>query len=335
MKTAYLIAVTKNISIPHFGAMFTMEEVYNLLKNEEFKIVKNKNGKPYRGVKVSESKKWLLINQRYYPIPLIAHYYPKYSVFCLVDGSYITMEPSMEERSAKDQVLFTTHLFGPYAYKDGDNPDKIIIVNNLGNPVTWQQEFWYQRAFVMVKKEIERRGLSFAQSDWKLFRYSWERTLADIEYKPYTTASERQSYLNSIVNNNNKIFDKMNSAVLDDRIIDAIAVAVRKDRRVNTASILNKKAYIDPLYVCNAVRVLERLDDKMRIKGLPFLMDCMDAIDEPYYEMASQLLFEIDKEKVIPALEDSFKAALGSENVLKIAGLMALGERIGHPLVQE
>jgi hypothetical protein len=237
----------------------------------------------------------------------------------------------MNKGIAASQVTFVKKLFGPQAYRDGFNPKVTIPVDQYGDPVEWHKEFWYQRAFIQVEKKLKEQRQPLALCDWKQLRYDWERLMADMDYTTYRNSKEKELYYKALRRKNNA-FTAMNNAVLDERSITAIADSIEEGTTKSFDDMLDFDSYQDPLYVCNCVRVLKELPSEKRVAGIKFLMDCMKDIDEPYYDMASDLLMEFPQKMIIPVLESSFHAALENEDVLRIAGLMALSKRLNYEL---
>lgn len=182
---------------------------------------------------------------------------------------------------------------------------------------------------VLVALEYDYSQKDSEYGPWKKVYEEYEKAM-----KKLLTADWRQLRieLNNLSRPDNA-FKALNSMVLDDESVKLIAAAVRRGQINNFDRIFDLKAYTDPFYVCNCIRMLEMLEQPRNMMGIPFLFDCLGDITEPYYDMATDLLVTFHNDVLISVLESQFKSAIEAEDVLKVAGLMAFSERIHYKLV--
>ncbi|WP_155839982.1 hypothetical protein [Butyrivibrio sp. MC2021] len=367
MKNSWIVQSINNKKadrIPYWGELFGLSAVDELLENEDFHLYRFQNGEYAKSVLISDSEKWLCLALRYYPLDLIAFYSATDDFFAFIDGRRIRVSYGSDEENER---LALKELFGPYAYREGRHtyfyPDKN---HRTGKPPVWLydqecvlafEKLGYESPFndkyhnVLVSleydysqkdseygpwkkvyEEYEKAMKKLLTADWRQLRYDWEVAMLDVEFKAYDPERQLRIELNNLSRPDNA-FKALNSMVLDDESVKLIAAAVRKGQIDNFDRIFDLKAYTDPFYVCNCIRMLEMLEQPRNMMGIPFLFDCLGDITEPYYDMATDLLVTFHDDVLISVLESQFKSAIEAEDVLKVAGLMAFSERIHYKLV--
>ena len=367
MKNSWIVQSIKNKNadrIPYWGELFGLSKVDEVLESEEFHPYVNKKGECVKSVLISDSEKWLCLALRYYPLDLIAFYSSTDDFFAFIDGRRITVEYGSDEENER---LALNELFGPHAYREGKHtyfyPDKNY---KTGNPPVWLydqecvaafEKLGYESPFsekyhnVLVALEYD-----YSQEDseygpwkevyskytedmkklltanWRKLRYNWEVAMLSVEFKAYDPKRQLRSELNNLSRASN-VFRALNSMVLDDDTIGQLAMALKSGQVEDFGQIFDINAYTDPFYVCNCIRMLDKVEQPKNLVGIPFLFDCLSDITEPYYDMATDLLITFHDNMLISVLESQFKCAVEAEDVLKVAGLMAFSRRIRYKLV--
>lgn len=367
MKNSWIVQSIKNKKtdmIPYWGEFFGPSAVDAILESEDFHPYMNKKGEYIRSVMISDSEKWLCVAERYYPLDLVAFYSPTDDFFVFIDGRRIEARYGA---SSDEERLALKELFGPFAYREGKHtyfyPDKNY---KTGKPPVWLYDQECVQAFekmgfespfhdkyhsVLVALEYDYSQNDSEYGPWKKvydkyaeavkeiissdlrkFRYDWEVAMLSVEFKAYDPKRQLRRELGNLSRPENA-FKVLNSMVLDDDSIRQIAAAIRDGQIEDFDKIFDLKAYEDPFYVCNCIRMLEMLEQPRNLIGISFLFDCLGDITEPYYKMATELLVMFHDDMLISVLESQFKCAIEAEDVLKVAGLMAFSERIHHKLV--
>lgn len=163
---------------------------------------------------------------------------------------------------------------------------------------------------------------AFALTDWKQLRYDWEAAMLKYEFKAYDPARRLRRELSNLGRDDNA-FKALNSMVLDEATLRVILKNIEENKIPDFSKIFDVKAYTDPFYICNTVRLLEMMGQPDNLMGIDFLFDCLGDIQQPCYDMATELLVTFHNDLLITLLESHFKAALTEKNVLMIAGLLA------------
>ena len=151
-----------------------------------------------------------------------------------------------------------------------------------------------------------------SKADWGKVRYQWEKYNAG---EAVITGDGRD------------IFER----VLTEAEVNKYARAIRQGK-VKLTDYMCFKGYENEYSVCNGIRLLKVVDSHLKHNGLDFLFDCLNDVDEAYFQMAVDALKTYPKDKVKAKLEENAKKAFEKGNVQGLGGLLYLAKTLGYEI---
>ena len=165
------------------------------------------------------------------------------------------------------------------------------------------------RAYAIFENITKGANGDLSKADFGKLRYTWEKNLSDDDYK------HRDFF----------------RGVYADRDIKGVVKDIKK-KKVVLEDYLNFSDYKNEYSVCNGIRLLRKLGFPMKNRGIDFLFDCLNDIDEPYFMMATEELMTFNSDVLKEKLEERAPKAYEEQDVLKMAGLLYLAKKLDYEI---
>lgn len=149
------------------------------------------------------------------------------------------------------------------------------------------------------------------KTDFGKIRYRWEIVMGQISQGQQDNAFE---------------------GVLLEKELKKIAKAIRSGRdRLDRYTDFGK--YKNEYSICNGINIIRKLGYPYNKRGLDFLVDCLNDIDEPYFMLAvDELMREFPSDMLKTKLEERAKMVYEEKDVLKMAGLLFLAKKLDYDI---
>ncbi|WP_026526658.1 hypothetical protein [Butyrivibrio sp. VCD2006] len=289
--------------MPHFGKMFKLSQIIDILRNEEF--VPHSSCKKHKAVKVSKSDKWVCILGGYLPIDLICGYNKDENEIYAIDGTIIKLPLMAKLPDISNSIEAFFEERGEY-FKT--------------MPVNADAEF---------KTALRRPADELSRADWGRVRYLWEKYIASNKTKDSSdTSKQKYAPVSKSGAPNADFFER----VLSDAEIAKTASAVRNGK-IALSHYMDFDDYKNEFSVCNGIKLLEDLKQPNNfLQSADFLFDCLRDVDEAYFHMAVDFLKKCPKESVEEEIEKHVKIAYEDYDVMKMGGLLYLAKQINYEI---
>ena len=291
--------------MPYFGTMFRFPDAMAYIKKEKFVPFINQHGKINNNLKISDDDKWVCICGGYLPIDLICGYNKEKNEIYAIDGTTIKLPFRVKLNKMGDDIEEFFAERGTYFTEMPENAD---------------EEF---------DAALKRPSYELSRADWGKVRYLWEKLIASNSKNREKNKAATAKYVpvSDRGNLNKEIFGR----VLTDAELERAAGAVR-GQRVALSRYMNFKDYKNEYSVCNGIRLLKSLKSPMNFEGIDFLFDCLNDVDEAYFQMAVDLLKTFPEELVAKELEKHAKLAYERYDVMKLGGLLYMAKAISYDI---
>ena len=125
-----------------------------------------------------------------------------------------------------------------------------------------------------------------------------------------------------------KKYDIYHNEEIDDREIKKIAEVISADKSINLSEYFDFLKCSSKFCWLNFLKILEKLPEEDRIRGLPTLFELLQDDNWPTYKKTMEIFGTIDKQVLITYLNKYLEQAYAEDDEMWIANIMELEKKL-------
>ena len=294
--------------VPYWGTQFGKKTVFKLLAEDKFYPYRDRKGRLSRRVWISKSGRWIRIKGQYYPIALIKRViFPKNQSKCwmqMIDGTEISLDSDYRRKSIA------------------------LILKEIFESTTDYSDEVCRNAYYAVKAEGDYA--SIGEANWEDFRYRWEQKCIEISSEN-ASKNQKEKHLREISDGGYLRRTIYNRSFTEEEL-DAVTEAFKKGKIKDLREFADFSKYQRDIYVCNLVKVCEKVGYPDNVSMMDFLFECIEDIKKPYCDDAIRALQTFPRQRLISTIETNVLFAYNEGNYVWGAGLIALAKSINYEI---
>jgi hypothetical protein len=263
------------------------------------------NGEKARYIKLSEDEKWVKIHGKYYPLDLISRYDPKENSIYAIDSTAVELPFYVKYLSISKEL---TAFFKERGSQDSVSP-------------------YISKAY--FEGELKRSKGKLKNMDWAELRYKWEESMAGFDHR-YNRSNANQLMFRPLTEEG-EVNRQFMETVLSEEEIQSVVKAIRKGK-IDISEYTDFVAYKNEFVVCNGVMLMKFLKYPDNRRGIDFLFECLNDVDEAYFKPAVEILSKLPRKELEGRIEERVAKAHQSGDAMRLAGLLYLAREMKYKI---